>query len=154
FLWLQLRLTQSAATAQIAQEREEAARRQARTERYHTLLQRVRERADKPRAGWSWQGLEELAEARKLDTPARNLVDVRSEAVACLCTLDLRERKVLAPGQVNSIVGFSPDGKTLAVTHIRAAAWLFCSVHLLDVQTGQTRHKLDFRSSWRLDSSK
>ncbi len=50
-----------------------------------------------------------------MDTPQRDLVKVRSEAVACLAELDVREVLRLE-GQTQVVFGldFSPDGKTLA----------------------------------------
>jgi eukaryotic-like serine/threonine-protein kinase len=66
-------------------------------------------------AGWRDTALSNLRRLARLDIPQRDLVDLRSEAVACLAELDAREMLRLE-GHTELVYGldFSPDGKTLA----------------------------------------
>jgi WD40 repeat protein len=66
-------------------------------------------------AGWRETALDNLRRLALMDTPRRDLVELRSEAVACLSELDAREVFHL-PGHTEAVYGldFTPDGKALA----------------------------------------
>src|SRR5262249_51872656 len=66
-------------------------------------------------AGWRDTALGNLRRLAGMDIPQRDLVDLRSEAVACLAELDAREVLRLE-GHTELVYGldFSSDGKTLA----------------------------------------
>ena len=57
---------------------------------YHTLIERVQSGRSELRIGWSWQGLTDLASAAAIDTPLRDLDEIRNEAAQCLAATDAR----------------------------------------------------------------
>jgi WD40 repeat protein len=65
--------------------------------------------------GWRYSALQKLQNLAQMDTPQRNLVELRSEAIACLGEFDAREVMRLE-GHSHSVwsLDFSPDGKLLA----------------------------------------
>lgn len=80
--------------------------------------------------------------AARPDIPARNLVDVRSEAATLLAGVDLREKTVLTDSFSAYCLAFSPDGKYLAAGQDLATASLWAPVRVTDLASGQTRFEL------------
>lgn len=129
-LWYSIRIRDMrlVATAEIRAAREVAA-----TQEYFSLVMQVREARARPRAGWTWSGRANLERAATLRTPARNALELRSEAAVCLGTFDLREASVLAKNLQASCLAFSPDGKWLAIGPQRGGAP--CSIPIYNLQT-------------------
>jgi serine/threonine protein kinase/WD40 repeat protein len=128
--------------AQHEQNARQAAEENASTQRYFGLLNQVRQRSSQKPLGWTWEGLKDVAEAARLSIPARNLVDLRSEAATLLAGVDLREKTVLADSFNAYCLAFSPDGKYLAAGQDLATAFLWAPVRVIDVASGQTRFEL------------
>jgi WD40 repeat protein len=131
-----------------------AARRVASTQDYHARLHRVRECAARHRPGWAWAGLDDLEHAAHLDTPARDVLELRAEAAACLGGIDLRPCGTAAEDFNAARLAFSPDGRRLALGQAKSAMFLLCSVRLVDPATGTTELELAFAPSltWELAS--
>src|SRR5262249_16828728 len=82
---------------------------------YRALLGETRAlRLARP-SGWREGVLDRLRRLALMDTPQRDLAELRGEAVGCLAELDAREVLRLE-GHTQFVygLGFSPDGKTLA----------------------------------------
>ena len=92
-LTLTLALAATSLTAAVAARQAELRRfaaRDAATQTYYARLNQVAARRHDPRAGWSWQATEALAEAARLETSARSLPELKTEAAACLTAFDIR----------------------------------------------------------------
>jgi serine/threonine protein kinase/WD40 repeat protein len=125
----------------------EAAEENARTQQYFGLVNRVRERNTQKPLGWTWASLADLADAARLEIPARDLVQLRSEAATVFAGVDLREKSVLADDFSAYCLEFSPDGKSMAAGQDIAnlftlLAW--AQVRLIDTATGETRATLSY----------
>jgi WD40 repeat protein len=138
--WVRLRATREVAAVEI-----QAARELAATQQYYSLVTGVREARARPRPGWTWTGLAALQRAALLPTPARNTVELRSEAAACLAAFDLREAAVLAKDLVPYCLAFSPDGKRLAIGPLRGLP--SCSVPVYDLDSRQLEREFSFPAS-------
>src|SRR5262249_41868131 len=93
-----------------AQEIAQLHARAADSERYASLVSSAREDISHRRPGWTWAGLEKLTEASRLETPLRDLRELRSQAATCLAGVDLRKTRVLRCPYPESALAFSPDG--------------------------------------------
>src|SRR5262249_22751973 len=60
-----------------------------------------------------------LTEASRLETPLRDLRELRSQAATCLAGVDLRKTRVLHCPYPECALAFTPDGKVLAASHLR-----------------------------------
>lgn len=132
----------------LARQAQALALQEAAVQEYHALLNRVRQRGKTRPPGWTGEGLAELERAARLETPAVNRLDLRTEAAACLAGVDARHR--LNWGNLHGVeaLAFHPDGKTLAVGQLKAAAVIFpVEVYLLDVATGKLLQTLSFPPS-------
>src|SRR5262249_17869220 len=91
------------------------ARAAADADAYRALLGETRALRLAHPPGWRDTALANLRRLAALETPQRDLAELRSEAVACLVELDAHEVLRLE-GHTNLVYGldFSPDGKTLA----------------------------------------
>lgn len=67
--------------------------------------------------GWREHALGDLGRMAAMDTPARSLTDLRSEAVACLGEIDVREVARLDVGGDLRSIDYSPDGKLMVTAH-------------------------------------
>jgi WD40 repeat protein len=104
----------SAVAERSARLEADEAREAAQAESYRAVLSQVKAlRAGHP-LGWREEALDGLARLAVMPTPRRDLVALRTEAVAALGTLDIRlvTRINLPHDDIRSIV-FSPDGRTL-----------------------------------------
>jgi WD40 repeat protein len=137
---------QAAAVEAIERERQArlAAEVIANTQHYYSLLHRTQQRNMQKPLGWTWAGLADIAEAARLDIPARNIVDLRSEAATLLAGVDLREKTVLADSFNAYCLAFSPDGKYLAAGQDLATAFFYAPVRIIDVATGKTHITLTY----------
>jgi WD40 repeat protein len=153
WLWQHWAMLDSAARQEQAeliaaqeQKARQAAEENARTQRYFGLINRVRQRSSQRPLGWTWAGLGELAEAARLETPARDLVDLRSEAATLLAGVDLREKAVLAQSFTAYCLAFSPDGKYVAAGQDIATAFVYAPVRIIEVATGKTCFTLTYQT--------
>jgi eukaryotic-like serine/threonine-protein kinase len=103
-----------AAAERSARLEADQAREAAQAESYHAVLSQVKAlRAGHP-IGWRDEALDSLARLAVMPTPRRDLVDLRTEAVATLGTLDIRlVTRIRLPGDDIRSIAFSPDGRTL-----------------------------------------
>ena len=108
-------ITRLAARADEQRTKADQARADAVADSYRALVGETQAlRLARP-TGWRGTALGNLRRLAGMDTPQRDLVKLRSEAVACLAELDVRE-VVRLEGNTQVVFGldFSPDGKTLA----------------------------------------
>jgi WD40 repeat protein len=138
------RKTVAEEAVELEKQARRAAEENANTQHYYSLLNRVRQRSGQKPLGWTWAGLQDIADTARLDIRARNLVDLRSEAATLLAGVDLREKAVLAKSFNAYCLAFSPDGKYLAAGQALAEAILWAPVRVIDVASGQTRFTLNY----------
>ena len=102
-----------AADAERAQA--DAARNAALAETYRASISEARALRAAHRPGWRDEALGNLARLATLPTPRRDLVELRTEAVACLGDFDIREvARLDSPGSDVFGLEFLADGRTLA----------------------------------------
>src|SRR5262249_27404012 len=89
----------------------------ARVQRYHVLLARLRQRNVTTPLGWTWEGLKDVREAAALPglEGVRSEEELASAAAACFGGVDVRSTRVLVEDFPAGSMAFSPDGKVLAV---------------------------------------
>ncbi len=109
-------------------------------ETYRALVNEARAlRLGRP-SGWRETAEQNLRRLTVMDTPQRDVTELRAEAAACLGELDLRQVGLLqkpAPGMLRMwSVEFSPDGKRLASADFRSG------LSLWDLDTGQVIHSV------------
>ena len=98
--------------------RAEAARDEAMAETYRASISEARALRAAHLPGWRVAALGNLARLVTLPTPRRDLVELRSEAVACLGEFDIREvARFRAPRGEAFGLDFLADGRTLASAH-------------------------------------
>ena len=136
--------TASKQAAEASRRAAAAAKDAATTHEYYARLNSVRTRSDHPSPGWTGESLASLAEAAALETSARNLVDLRTEAAVCLAEPDLKHKATLARGFTSAALAFSPDSQRLAIAQFKA--WLTGEVLLFDVASGAQVETLSFTS--------
>ncbi len=119
-----------------------AARDEALTQQYHSLVNGARMRAARQRPGWTWACLNDLSRAARLGSRARELPQLREEAAVCLSAIDVRPGKVLVRGFSASRLAYSPSGKFLALGQERATAFVSFSMLVVDADSGEVVHKL------------
>ncbi len=83
-------------------------------ETYRALLSETRSRRLTRLPGWRHDALQNLHRLARLDTPLRDLIELRTEAIACIGEFDAREEARLQ-GHRDYVwsLDFSPDSKTL-----------------------------------------
>ena len=117
----------------VARTEAEAARNAALAETSRALLSETRALRLSREAGWRGEAMKNLARLAALDTPGRDLVRLRTEAVACLGEPDARPVMDTDPGDKGAwLLGFGPDGKVLAIDDDKAAR-----VSLWDVEANR-----------------
>ncbi len=153
-LWYQGQLTASRALAKAAQsdlrlaeQTALASRESARSHEYNAALNQARQEIAAARPGWTQRVLAKVEDAAGLETAARNVVELRTEAARALLGIDVLPRPELITGLQASSLAFSPDGRTLAVGQFKAWVWVPCTVQLVDVASGETRQSLSFIGS-------
>jgi WD40 repeat protein/serine/threonine protein kinase len=107
-----------------ARQAEAGQRAEAEASLYRSLVSESRALLLSGRAGWRAQALDNLRRAATLDTPERDLVALRTEAVAVLAGFDVKKVATEpAFGDAWSLA-FSPDSSRLAVAgSARVALW-------------------------------
>jgi WD40 repeat protein len=138
-LWFSARLGTADARQRAERAERAAAEAEARaaadraaTQRFFALLNRARERSARPRPGWSWAALDDLAEAARLPDAAAHAAELREEAALALGAADARPAGVLAPGVTAYSVAWSPDGRRVALGGGGAGRWFDSFVLLVD----------------------
>lgn len=142
--WFMAQLGVAQGDARVAKARQEAAEEIAGTEKYLSLVTRARERALQGTAGWTWASMNDLGKAAELPQARKRLAEMRSGVAACCVAVDVRPRHSLAHGFTADCCSFHPEGKLMAVGQQKAAAFVACSVLLIDVATGATVRELSF----------
>ena len=100
--------------ADAARTSAEKARADAQAETYRAMLSEVRALRAGHQLGWSEESLANLARLAVMPTPRRDLVELRSEAVAAIGDFELQEvARFDASGQPVYSIDFSPDSRTL-----------------------------------------
>jgi serine/threonine protein kinase/WD40 repeat protein len=103
------------AAAVRAREEEKTARELAERETYRAPFHQTQLLRAARQPGWRAQALENLRRLVQLSGPRRDLVELRSEAVACLSEPDVREvRTLVGNNQFIHSLDFNPDGTLLA----------------------------------------
>ena len=112
--------------ATIAGQQAVRSRNEALAETYRATLNEARALRLAVPPGWRDNALGKLAHLATVPFPDRDLVPLRSEAVACLAGLDVREvaRFVGHQGPIWSL-DFSPDGKALASAGYEGTVWVW-----------------------------
>jgi WD40 repeat protein len=118
---------------EVEQTIRKAAQREEAVQRYHALLHEVRRKQLSRPQEWTWTGLDRLRQACSLETPVRNVTDLRTEAAALLSGIDLRQQIILARDFRAGAIALHPDGKLLALGQFKALAWAASSVRLLEL---------------------
>jgi WD40 repeat protein len=119
--------------ALLSADRAEASRNAALAETARALLSETRALRLSREMGWRDEAMRNLARLATLDTPARDPVRLRTEAVACLGEPDARSLVQIGSGLFGAWdVEFHPDGKTLAINDEYLA-----QVHLWDIEAGR-----------------
>jgi WD40 repeat protein/serine/threonine protein kinase len=113
--WSHARISQALAEKNRALTDTEEARDTAVAVSYRALLNETQALRLAHASGWRSKALENLQKLARLETPQRDLVELRSEAVACLGGFDANEETRLL-GHTESVwsLDFSPDGSLLA----------------------------------------
>jgi WD40 repeat protein/tRNA A-37 threonylcarbamoyl transferase component Bud32 len=114
FAMLAERAGNLATTERSARLEADQAREAAQAESYSAVLSQVKALRAGHAIGWREEALDGLSRLATMPTPRRDMIGLRTEAVATLATLDIRlvTRISLPHDDIRSIV-FSPDGRTL-----------------------------------------
>ena len=92
----------------------EKARADAQAETYRAMLSEVKALRAGRQPGWRDEALAELSRLAVMPTPRRDLVELRTEAVATLGTPDIRlVTRIELPSDHLRSIAFSPDARTL-----------------------------------------
>jgi WD40 repeat protein len=116
--------------ADQARETAEKSQAAAQAETYRALLSEVKAlRAGRP-LGWRDDALKNLARLASSPTDRRNLVELRNEAVDCLCELDIVEvAQFEGRGSRVWSLEFGPDSRTLAMAVVNGDVDLWDIAH-------------------------
>ena len=109
-----LETSRRAKAESLARAEADKARAAAQAETYHALLSEVKSLRAGHQPGWRAEALANLARLAAMPTPRRDLMQLRTEAVACIGEFDIEEVARLQGGpDLPAAVAFSADGKTL-----------------------------------------
>jgi eukaryotic-like serine/threonine-protein kinase len=115
----------------------------AQVTQYQATVGKVRADRSDPQPGMTWTGLDALADAAR-NTRVRDVLELRGEAAQCLATLDARPGAELNHRLNTGSIVFSPDSRWLAVAEFKAQGWVLGRVYLIDVATGEVRHRWSY----------
>jgi len=104
------------ATLETAEDRRQHAERLAQQRHRFGLLQRAAGRASSRQPGWTWDNLEDVAEAAAPPEAGEYRVELRSEALAALAAVDVRLVEPLRPGLAPIGVAADHQGRWVAVS--------------------------------------
>ncbi len=109
---------------------------------YYASVGRVREAANHPQHGWTWDALDELSKRATKRPDEANAVELRSLAADVLGQHDLHKIGAVAVGLDANALAFSPDGTRLAIAQRKHAT--NCTVQVFDVVLRQLQRTLGF----------
>jgi len=123
-LWFSAQMGAAHADREIIKSREAAAQAKAlaaekvaEAQRFVSQVNQARARIARPRPGWTWAALDDLARAARSAPSAATKDELRADAAECLTSLDVRLVRPLNEGLSASSIAWSPDGKRLAIGH-------------------------------------
>ena len=99
----------------IARAETRAAGEVAATQEYYATLERVKQRRNDLRPGWTRESLDDLRRATELPPAAERLPELRTEAAACLAGVDPRPVKTFSEDFAVYNIAYSPDGRQMAL---------------------------------------
>lgn len=109
---------------------------------YYASVGRVREAANHPHHGWTWDALDEFSKTATKRPDEANAAELRSLAADVLGQHDLRKIGAVAAGLDANALAFSPDGTRLAIAQRKHAT--NCTVQVFDVVSRRMQRTLGF----------
>ena len=98
----------------MAREAAEASGAAAQAETYRAVLSEVKALRAGHQLGWREEALEDLSRLVRMPTPRRDIVELRTEAVATIGEFGVKEvARLQVSGQIVYSIDFSPDSRTL-----------------------------------------
>ncbi|WP_232055951.1 WD40 repeat domain-containing serine/threonine protein kinase [Tuwongella immobilis] len=96
--------------------------------------------------GWREKAMSRIAEASRIDTPDRNVVDLRAALLDCLGGTDFRELRTLEPDFYCRYLTFHPDGRSVLLAEGRTGVLDSSDlrIKIVDFRTGQLQRTLTF----------
>jgi WD40 repeat protein/tRNA A-37 threonylcarbamoyl transferase component Bud32 len=140
--WLSFRLAVSRAETQAAEQ-------VAATQEFFTILERARQRRLDPRPGWTRESLADLHRAGALPPAADYLLELRTEAAACLSGVDPRPVRTFSDDFPVYAVAYSPDGRRLALGRYSPDG-VVGRVRLVDPDDGTVARELTYAADTTL----
>jgi WD40 repeat protein/tRNA A-37 threonylcarbamoyl transferase component Bud32 len=148
-----LRAAEERREAEVAEERKRAG-----VQEYYALVTGAWEKRIAGQAGSVFAALDDLARAARIDTPARNPVELRRAVAQCFAQVDVREKtswkmpRGLGLFQVQADrLAFSPDGKRLAIAQQRGTVRRY--VLVVDVSSGKEVATLTYGGPAAIDAA-
>ncbi len=130
-LWFSARLGAARGDLAAEEARTASARQRAVLQEYFGLVRQARERSARPRAGWTWDNLDDLRKAALL-APATENAELLGEAAAALGAVDVRPVGPTIQDFQADCLAFHPRGWLLALGQAKAAGFLLGAVRLID----------------------
>lgn len=122
---------------QIDLERDKlAVERESRTRHYYHLVTQIAPRAEKLTTGWIDAGLNDIAEAARIETAARDPVVLRTLAARCLAGIELSAEPTANFNIHATGMAFSPDGQQLAISRSYGGLIRHPQIDLLNLKKG------------------
>ena len=109
---------------------------------YYSAMGRVREAANRPEHGWTWDALGELSKMTAKRPDEANEAELRSLAADVIGQHDLRKVGAVASGIDANALAFSPDGTRLAIAQRKNG--VNCLVQVFDVASQKLQRTLGF----------
>jgi WD40 repeat protein len=141
------RARQEALEARADRERERAVAAEglAEARRFFGLLTQAREQIARPRPGWTWRALDDLARAARLPDARSRTFELRSEAASCLGGVDARLALTLDETPRVTSVAWHPSRRLVAVGNRGGGLLIPAVVHLIDLDSPKKRRSLFLR---------
>ncbi len=142
------------AIAEKSERRAAAAHAASLAETYRALLSETRSLRAGREPGWREKAIGDLAKLAVMQTPRRDMAEIRTEAVATLGTPDIRlSARIMNASKTNDPVSltFSPNGKTLFTASSGLDLWDVAeSRHLLSHEPAEQNKRETFQLVVRL----